>query len=303
MTFKKHFKSNGSIILPINQRNNWPAKLFFAEVFMAIKTKRHIKRISAQEFHEIDYQITGFAFDIHNEIGRLWSEQIYRNELANRCRKAGLGNVEIEVPIIVSYQDFVKEYFIDMLVQDSIVYELKTVNRLSSEHEKQALHYLFLLGLQHGKLINFRPTSVEKRFVSTSMLPEDRHDVVFDDKQWLELDEESGWLKGLIVELTEDWGAFLETSLFYEAIYHFRGGEDQVVKDIEVVLNGANLGNQQVHLLNPNVAFKITAITKGIESYEQHMNRFIRLTKLNAIHWVNFNHHEISFKTILNQKK
>jgi hypothetical protein len=31
---------------------------------MAIKTERHIKRISEQEFHEIDYQITGFAFDI-----------------------------------------------------------------------------------------------------------------------------------------------------------------------------------------------------------------------------------------------
>ncbi|MDZ7302216.1 MAG: GxxExxY protein [candidate division KSB1 bacterium] len=270
---------------------------------MGIKTKHRIKRISAQEFHEIDYQITGFAFDIHNEIGRLWDEKIYRNELANRCRKAGLGNVEIEVPVIVSYRDFVKEYAVDMLVDDSIVYELKTVNKLSSEHERQTLHYLFLFGLQHGKLINFRPTSVEKRFVSTSMLPKDRHDVVFDDKQWLDLDEESGWLKGLIVELIMDWGAFLETSLFYEAIYHFRGGEDQVVKDIEVILNETNLGNQKVHLLNPNVAFKITAITKGTESYEQQLNRFIRLTKLNAIHWINFNHHVISFKTMLNQKR
>lgn len=281
----------------------WPAKLFLAGMVMAINTKHRIKRISAQEFHEIDYQVTGFAFDIHNEIGRLWSEQIYRNELANRCRKAGLGGVEIEVPVIVSYRDFFKEYFIDLLVQDSIVYELKTANRLNSEHEKQALHYLFLLGLQYGKMINFRPPSVEKHFVSTSMFPEDRHDVVFDDKLWRELDEDSNWLKELIVELTKDWGAFLETSLFYEAIYHFRGGVDQVVKDIEVVLNGADLGNQQVHLLNPNVAFKITAITKGVESYEQHLNRFIRLTKLNAIHWINFNHHEISFKTILNQKK
>jgi len=36
---------------------------------MAIKTKRHIKMISEQDFHEIDYQITGFAFDIYNEIG------------------------------------------------------------------------------------------------------------------------------------------------------------------------------------------------------------------------------------------
>jgi hypothetical protein len=34
---------------------------------MAIKTERHIKRIAEQDFHEIDYQITGFAIDIHNQ--------------------------------------------------------------------------------------------------------------------------------------------------------------------------------------------------------------------------------------------
>ncbi|MCI0698974.1 hypothetical protein L0337_44105 [candidate division KSB1 bacterium] len=117
---------------------------------MAIKTARHIKRISEQEFHEIDYQI----------------------------------------------------------------YELKTVSKLSPEHDKQALQYLFLLGLQHGKVINFRPASVEKRFVSTTLLPEDRYDLVFNDKQWLALDEDSTWLKALIVELVMDWGAYLETSLF-----------------------------------------------------------------------------------------
>jgi len=270
---------------------------------MAIKTKRHIKMISEQDFHEIDYQITGFAFDIYNEIGRLWDEKIYQNALANRCREAGFANVETEVPIIVSYQNFVKEYYIDILVQDSIIYEMKTVSALNPEHEKQTLHYLFLLGLQHGKLINFRPASVEKRFVSTTLLTEDRYDIVFNDEQWLELDADSIWLKALIVELLRDWGAFLETTLFYETIYHFRGGEDQVIKNIDVVLNETKLGNQKIHLLNPNTAFKLTAITKGIESYQQHLSRFIRLTNLNAIQWINFSHHVISFKTILNQKR
>jgi hypothetical protein len=107
-----------------------------------------------------------------------------------------------------------------------------------------------LLGLQHGKLINFRPVSVEKRFVSTTLFPEDRYDLVFDDKQWHDLDQESIWLKELIVELLTDWGAYLETNLFYEAIYHFRGGEDQIVKDIDIVFNGMVLGKQKIHLLN-----------------------------------------------------
>ena len=270
---------------------------------MPIEIKRNITRIAEQDFHKIDFEITGLAFAIHNEFGRLWNEKIYQNELANRCREAGFKNVETEVPVIVRHKSFHKDYSIDLLVQDSIVYELKTVNRLNPEHDKQALNYLFLLGLQHGKLINFRPASVEKRFVSTSLLPKDRYDLAFDDKQWLELDDDSAWLKRLIMELLADWGAFLETNLFYEAIYHFRGGEEQVVKDIDVVHKGANLGKHKFFLLNQNIAFQLTAITKGVENFEQHLKRFIRLTKFNAMQWINFNHRVISFKTIPNRNK
>lgn len=100
-----------------------------------------------------------------------------------------------------------------------------------------------------------------------------------------------------------DWGAYLETNLFYEAIYHFRGGEDRVVKKIDVVHNGSKLGEQKVDLLNQNIAFKLTAITKEIDSFEQHLHRFIHVTNLDAIQWINFNHKVIDFKTIQNQKK
>lgn len=76
---------------------------------MSIKIASEIKRIDEQEFYEIDYQVTGLAYAIHNEIGRLWDEKIYQNELANRCRAVGLGNVKREVPVIVLYKDFCKE--------------------------------------------------------------------------------------------------------------------------------------------------------------------------------------------------
>ncbi|MDZ7262423.1 MAG: GxxExxY protein, partial [candidate division KSB1 bacterium] len=153
--------------------------------------EREIKGIGEQEFYEIDYQITGFAYAIHNEIGRLWSEKIYQNELANRCHKAGFKNVETEVPLFVSHEDFYKNYYIDLLIEDSIIYELKTVSRLTSEHDKQVLNYLLLLGLQHGKLINFRPASVQKRFVSTTLCPEDRYSFVLEDRHWFDLEEDS----------------------------------------------------------------------------------------------------------------
>lgn len=267
---------------------------------MAIKIEREINRINEQQFHQIDYHITGLAYAIHNEIGRLWSEKIYQNELANRCREAGFSNVETEEVIIVSHKDFCKKYYIDLLIEDSIIYELKTVSRLTSEHDKQTLNYLFLLGLQHGKLINFRPSSVQKRFVSTTLRPQDRYDFVVYDNHWFDLDEDSLWLKELMTQLLNDWGAYLETNLFYEAIFHFRGGEDKVVKKIDVVRNESKLGEQKVHLLNQNIAFKVTAITKRIDSFEQHLNRFIHITNLDAIQWINFNHNVITFKTIKN---
>jgi len=268
---------------------------------MPIKTKHPVNLISERDFHEIDYQITRLAFDIHNEMGRLWDEKIYQNALANRCRKAGFSNVDTEVPVSVSYQDFVKEYYVDLLVEDSIMYELKTAARLNSEHEKQALHYLFLLGMQHGKLINFRPESVEKRFVSTSLLPGDRYNIKWDYERWQELDADSRWLKSFMEDLLKDWGAFLATELFYDAVCYFRGSEVQVIREIDVVYDGMKLGNQKVHLLNPQVAFKITAITKKVESYRKHLHRFTRFTKLKAIQWINFNHQLISFETIENE--
>ena len=268
---------------------------------MPIEIAREVRRISEQEFHQIDYDVTGFAYEIHNELGRLWSEKIYQAELANRCQESGLRNVEIEVPLRVSHKHFCKKYSIDLLIEDSIVYELKTVSNLTPAHDKQALNYLLLAGLPHGKLINFRPESVQKRFVSTTLHPEDRYNFIIEDKYWRNLDEDSSWLKMMMLELLKDWGAYLETNLFYEAIYRFRGGEDQVVMKIDVVHNRSKLGEQEVHLLRPTVAFKLTAITKGIERFEQHLCRFIRVTNLDAIQWVNFNHKIIAFKTILKQ--
>ena len=265
---------------------------------MPIKHSGQVKRLSEDDFHLLDYEIMGLVFSIHRELGRFWNEKIYQNEIANRCQKAGFEKVATEVPIDVSYKDFNKYYYIDVLIDNAVVYELKTVQVLTGEHRKQTLNYLFLMGMQHGKLINMRPSSVEHRFVSTRLTSEKRNDFMIDDLEWQELDGDSIWLKQLLISLLDEWGAFLATNLFYDAIYHFRDGEENVVKNIEVV-NGSNvLGMQRVHLINPEVAFKISSITKAEAFYEQHLRRFIQYTSLKAIQWINFNHNIIVFKTI-----
>jgi GxxExxY protein len=266
---------------------------------MPIEHGIQIKLLSDEDFHALDYEVMGLAFAIHNEMGRFWSEPIYQNELANRCRKAGFAQVATEVPIRVSYQDFNKCYFADLLINNSVIYELKAVRAFTEEHQNQALNYLFLLGMQRGKLINLRPLSVQSRFVSTRITPEKRYHFAIEDQEWRELDGDSLWLKQLLVNLLNDWGAFLDIYLFYDAIYHFRGGQEKVVTEIKV-MNGANfLGTQKVHLLNSDTAFNISSITKANSAYEEHLRRFLNYTSFKAIQWINFNHDQILFKTLL----
>jgi hypothetical protein len=184
------------------------------------------------------------------------------------------------------------------VIDDALIFELKAVQALSMAHRTQTLNYLFLTGKQHAKLVNLGPASVEHRFVSTRITPAKRHAFALDDSAWRDLDEDSVWLKQLVTQLLHEWGAFLDTHLFYDAVYHFRGGEENVVKTIEAVNGAEVLGPQRVHSLNLETTFKISSVTKAVPSYEQDLHRFIQYTPLKAIQWINFNHEQIVFKTI-----
>ena len=56
----------------------------------------------------------------------------------------------------------------------------KTVTALNDSHKQQLINYLLLTGIKHGKLINFRPASVEYSFVSTTLTNEDRYNYSLD---------------------------------------------------------------------------------------------------------------------------
>ena len=79
----------------------------------------------------------------------------------------------------------------------------------------------------------------------------------------------------------------------------FFGGEEQVAGLAEVRSGGCPLGFEKVRLAAPHVAFKITAITSGLEAYEDHLRRFLRHTNLITIQWVNITRARVTFKTIL----
>jgi len=79
----------------------------------------------------------------------------------------------------------------DLLINNSIIYELKTVEALTGKHQKQALNYILMVGMRHGKLVNMRTSSVQHRFVSTNLTTKERYKLTIDDSDWNELDKDS----------------------------------------------------------------------------------------------------------------
>jgi len=102
-----------------------------------------------------------------------------------------------------------------------------------------------------------------------------------------------------MISLIGDWGVFLDASLYSEAVCRFLGGEDKVMRQLEVTRDGRLLGLQRVHLLNETSAFMITACRKELKRYEFQLRKLLKLTRLEAIQWINLNHHDILFKTLL----
>lgn len=116
----------------------------------------------------ISERIIGCAFKVRGALGHGFLEKVYENALAHELRKAGLG-VQQQANINVFYDGVnVGTYFADLLVEGSILVELKAVKTLDGVHMAQCLNYIKATGLQTCLLLNFGKTKVEVRRLSMS---------------------------------------------------------------------------------------------------------------------------------------
>lgn len=265
---------------------------------MPVTCPIQLRVLSEREFKDLDYRVMSHAFAAQNEMGRLCDEDIYQRDLAARVEADGLGPGRCEVPVSVSHDGFCKTYYLDLVVADSAIYELKTVQSLTNEHHRQLLNYLFLLDQPRGKLVNFRSAAVEHRYASTSLNGTERRNYQLVTDRWRELDERGAELHRVLAALLADWGTFLELTLYLEAVVHFLGGEDAVLRDTPLMRDGLRLGSQRFYCLNESVGFRFTAFTEDVERNEAHLVQFLKHTPLKAVQWVNFNHHRVEFVTL-----
>jgi GxxExxY protein len=264
---------------------------------MPIYCPTTIKHLSPTEFEEVDYRVMGHAYLCQNKLGRLCDECAYHADLKARLLADGFRSVLTEVPITVTHGDFSKTYYLD-LVADNALYELKTDKHLASEHEAQLFNYMFLLGIPRAKLLNFRPAKVQGKIIATSVTNEARCQIDLAAGGWKELTPACNLLRQTLVNLLEDWGAFLEIGLYEEALIHLLGGQTNIERRIELHRNGISLGTQRMFLHSPGAAFRLTAVTEGQQHVESHLRRLLALTSLDAIQWINLNHARIEFTTL-----
>lgn len=104
---------------------------------------------------ELSNIIIGAFYAVYNELGHGFLEKVYENSLLIELRKRGV-RAEQQKRIEVFYdRQRVGEYFADIVVEDSIVVELKAADVIAPEHEAQLINYLKATEIELGFLFNF----------------------------------------------------------------------------------------------------------------------------------------------------
>ena len=108
------------------------------------------------ETNEITYKIRGAIFDVYNTLGPGLLESVYEEALSYELAQQGLSvERQTDVPIVYKTVTLKTPLRIDILVEEQIIIELKSVKELQDVHYKQLLTHLRLTGKKLGLLVNF----------------------------------------------------------------------------------------------------------------------------------------------------
>ena len=119
--------------------------------------------MNADRLNALSERIIGCAFTVANTLGIGFLEKVYENALAHELRKTGF-TVAQQRGITVTYDGtVVGEYAVDLLVEESVLVELKAVKTLDDIHQAQCLNYLRASGMQLCLLLNFGKPRLEIR--------------------------------------------------------------------------------------------------------------------------------------------
>ncbi len=122
------------------------------------------------ELDDLTYKIRGCIFNVYNNLGPGLFESVYEAALMHELNKAGL-NAKSQVELAVHYDNVLLDvaFRVDILVENKVLLELKSVEELSKVHYKQVITYLKLSDIPVGFLVNFNTDNIKdniKRIVN-----------------------------------------------------------------------------------------------------------------------------------------
>lgn len=111
--------------------------------------------------NEITYEIRGAVYDVYKELGPGLLESVYEEALCFELAKRGL-TVERQKQVPINYKGQVlnTELRLDLLVEDNVIIELKSVEEMKKVFAKQLLTYLRLMNKHVGLLVNFNTDNI-----------------------------------------------------------------------------------------------------------------------------------------------
>ena len=112
--------------------------------------------MNREELEILSKRIIGAAIEVHRELGPGLMESVYEYCLLSELRKRGIeARQQVKVPVIYKGEQLSKDFYIDILVENEIVLELKCVEKTLPVHGVQLVTYLKLTNKRLGFLLNF----------------------------------------------------------------------------------------------------------------------------------------------------
>ena len=113
--------------------------------------------------NELTYEIRGAIFDVYNVLGPGLLESVYEEALTYELEERGLEVArQVEVPILYKGNELKTPLRMDLLVENQVIVELKSVEEMKPVFSKQLLTYLKLMDKHVGLLVNFSSNNIQE---------------------------------------------------------------------------------------------------------------------------------------------
>ena len=110
---------------------------------------------------DLSYKIIELAMEVHGKLGYGFLEKVYENALMLLFKREGI-KAKQQAPMKVLFEEvIVGDYIADILVEDKMILELKSLEKISDVHRAQALNYLKVTGLHLAIILNFGKNRLE----------------------------------------------------------------------------------------------------------------------------------------------